>query len=370
MLIYRFASLAFAVVTLFAQPVTAQSRCSNPSVRREWRSLTSDERAEWITAVKVSPSEYASRVTDTSLPSVSTRYPTTLLWCRPSTQPTPQFHPSTPVVHISTVRSYPIFSQVLLASYRNRLGLCPHGPQSRCKSLLDPPVSRTIIQYKPRSTPLASSCPGIVHMSRTSKVLFGRNADTPALSRTGTGHSVGSRHVDSTSLIFMTDVSNFQNSTFWDPDTTSGVGGWGDPNDDDQITDGAFADGFTVSYPLPHGLRRRYKATKSNDPDVLLTSVFTPESQAAMVNGFQGDFIGFQVQLESGSHAAVHESVGGYVNLPNVLPLRPLTDPTQRPFWSLSVDRSCRLYGRPQVGPQWCVPDWCAYPIYTILTSQ
>ena len=36
-------------------------------------------------------------------------------------------------------------------------------------------------------------------------------------------------------------------------DTTSGVGGWGDPNDDDQITDGAFTDGFIVSYDrIPH----------------------------------------------------------------------------------------------------------------------
>ena len=109
MFIYRFASLAFAAVILFAQSVTARPRCSHPSVRHEWRSLTLHERAEWIAAVKVNPSEHASRIADTSLPSVLTHYPTTLLWCRPSTQPTPQFRPSTPAVHISTVRLYPVF---------------------------------------------------------------------------------------------------------------------------------------------------------------------------------------------------------------------------------------------------------------------
>jgi len=146
-----------------------------------------------------------------------------------------------------------------------------------------------------------------------------------------------------------------------------GVGGWGDPNDDNQITDGAFVD-FIVSYPLPHRLRRRYTPNNPNNPDELLANAFTPESQAAMVNGFQGDFIGFQVRLKSGSHAAVHETVGGCFNPPNALQLRLLTDPTQRPLWKLSVDRSGRLHRRPQVGPQWWVPDWCAYPLYTILT--
>jgi len=181
--------------------------------------------------------------------------------------------------------------------------------------------------------------------------------DTPALNRIGTGHSVWSLHVTSTSLIFMADASNFHNSTFWDPDTTSGVGGWGDPNDDDQITDGAFADGFHISYPSPHRLRRRYTPTAPDNPDELFTDEFTPESQVAMVNGFEGDFIGFQARLEPGSHAAIHYIVGGCVNLPNALQLRQLTDPTQRPAWRLSVHRSCRLHRRPQVVSQRWVLD-------------
>jgi len=190
MSIYRFARLALAAATLFGQSVTARGRCFNPSVRHEWRSLTSHERAEWITAVKVNPPEHASRTTDTFLPSAFTHYLTTLPWCRRLTQPTPRFHPSTPAVHISTVGLCCIFSQILLISYRIRLGLRPYGSQSRCKSLLDPPTPRTIIRHEPRYTTLASSYPGIAHMSRTSKPPFRRNADTRAPTRTGTGHLV------------------------------------------------------------------------------------------------------------------------------------------------------------------------------------
>ena len=76
-------------VASVGQPATALERYSDPSVRREWRSLTLHECAEWITAVKVNHPEHASRIADNSLPSVFTRYLTTLLWCQPSTQPTP-----------------------------------------------------------------------------------------------------------------------------------------------------------------------------------------------------------------------------------------------------------------------------------------
>ena len=110
----------------------------------------------------------------------------------------------------------------------------------------------------------------------------------------------------------MTDSSNFQNSTFWDPAADSGIGGWGDPNDDYQITDGGFAN-FTVSYPVPHRIRRQY--TPISGAGVSLAPLFTPESQSAMVAGTVGSFIGFQAAIEPGSHAAVHQIVGGCVNL-------------------------------------------------------
>lgn len=41
-----------SVPLLFGLPQTT-AKCLNPSVRREWRSFTNNEKAEWITAVKV-----------------------------------------------------------------------------------------------------------------------------------------------------------------------------------------------------------------------------------------------------------------------------------------------------------------------------
>ena len=137
------------------------------------------------------------------------------------------------------------------------------------------------------------------------------------------------------------DNSNFENSTFWDPDASSGVGGWGDPNDDHQITSGGFANGFIVSYPAPHKPRRQYTPMDTDNPGVLLAAAFTPESQVAAVNGFAGSFVGFQARIELGSHRSVHRITGGCVNLLNALGFRPLTNPTQRSFWDLSIKRSC-----------------------------
>ena len=71
MLVYRLAKVALVAATLLGQSVTAKSHCSNPSVRREWRSLAPHERAEWMTAVKVKhPPGQFSRLTNTFVPSV------------------------------------------------------------------------------------------------------------------------------------------------------------------------------------------------------------------------------------------------------------------------------------------------------------
>ena len=144
----------------------------------------------------------------------------------------------------------------------------------------------------------------------------------------------------------MIDASNFEGSAFWDPNTTSGVGGWGDPDNDYQITDGALADLYHA-YPVPHRIRRNYTANFPNSPDEPLTEEFTPESQEAIVNGFEGDFIGFQAQIESGSHGAIHFGVNACVGLPYALWFCPLTDITQRSFRGMPRKRSCRLYTRP-----------------------
>lgn len=61
--------LALGAVILLAQSVVANDSppCSNPSVRREWRSLPPEERAEWMAAVKVAhPHASPMHITDTS----------------------------------------------------------------------------------------------------------------------------------------------------------------------------------------------------------------------------------------------------------------------------------------------------------------
>jgi len=53
MLVYQLAKLVLAAATLLGTSVVGQAGCVNPSVRREWRSMPPQERAEWINAVKV-----------------------------------------------------------------------------------------------------------------------------------------------------------------------------------------------------------------------------------------------------------------------------------------------------------------------------
>jgi len=67
MLVSRFVKLAFAAATLLGQHISANPRCK-PSVRREWRSLTPGERAEWIDAVKVKHVQLVVVLTELTLP--------------------------------------------------------------------------------------------------------------------------------------------------------------------------------------------------------------------------------------------------------------------------------------------------------------
>ena len=99
----------------------------------------------------------------------------------------------------------------------------------------------------------------------------------------------------------------FGSASIFNDSPTSGLGGWGNPNDDYQITTGAFAQNFQVVYPVPHRIRRNYTA-RSNNPDPFgdgtppapeaLWNYFTPASQDALIHGYVGDFEKFQTQLE------------------------------------------------------------------------
>ena len=98
----------------------------------------------------------------------------------------------------------------------------------------------------------------------------------------------------------------------FDGDEESGLGCWGDPNDDIQITTGGFKDLVRV-YPSPHRIRRNYTLQAlanipnpfPNDPlapsidtSVLVNGSFARTNYDFSLNGFVGDFRGFQAYLE------------------------------------------------------------------------
>jgi hypothetical protein len=101
--------------------------------------------------------------------------------------------------------------------------------------------------------------PGTAGMYTSSKSHSRKSADIRARHHIGIGLSV--IHIflaqvyDSDGQI---DAPDFYNSPFWkDSDPESGLGGWGDPNADYSVPDGAFHT-LPLSYPLPHVLRRNF----------------------------------------------------------------------------------------------------------------
>ena len=64
------------------------------------------------------------------------------------------------------------------------------------------------------------------------------------------------------------------NSAFFDG-SPSGVGGWGDPTDDFQITTGGFKD-VIAAYPSPHRIRRNCTVEPFSVPDTVPMSPVDP----------------------------------------------------------------------------------------------
>ncbi|KAG9083148.1 hypothetical protein FRC06_004681 [Ceratobasidium sp. 370] len=114
------------------------------------------------------------------------------------------------------------------------------------------------------------------------------------------------------------DTASFNTSAMWDPDPTSGLGTFGDPNNDYYVKNGGFAN-LTVAYPIPRPIRRQYT------PYPYLAWWWVPRPQEAAVatigtsfvdaaiNGFDGNFIGFQNATEKAQafHANIHMIMGG-----------------------------------------------------------
>jgi len=105
------------------------------------------------------------------------------------------------------------------------------------------------------------------------------------------------------------------------------LGGWGDPKDDVQITTGGFKDAIRV-YPSPHRIRRNFTLQPLGsipnpfpkdplappiDPTILINGSFTRANYDFLLNGFLGDFRGFQAYFEGprGTHGGPHLIMGG-----------------------------------------------------------
>ncbi|TFK70685.1 Di-copper centre-containing protein [Pluteus cervinus] len=122
------------------------------------------------------------------------------------------------------------------------------------------------------------------------------------------------------------DAADFEHATIWDGDSSSGVGTWGDPNQDYQIVDGAWglnqAQPFYINYPIHHAIRRQFTLQPYenfhygyliSDPTLNANETFTQARVDEAVTSHDGDFQGFQTDFQNyqGPHAGVHLITGG-----------------------------------------------------------
>ena len=84
----------------------------------------------------------------------------------------------------------------------------------------------------------------------------------------------------------------------------SGLGGWGDPNDDFAVVDGGLS-GMHVSYPSPHVIRRNFTLRPFDfpipwfsDTSKMANTSITADGVDRIINNYVGDFKAFQVAWE------------------------------------------------------------------------
>ena len=102
------------------------------------------------------------------------------------------------------------------------------------------------------------------------------------------------------------DAPHFFESSFWDSNAESGLGGWGDANADFSVPDGGFS-ALHLSYPSPHTLRRNFTLRPfENFPPAFFpqphkeanSSFLAPEIERLLETS-TGDYKGFQKAFES-----------------------------------------------------------------------
>ncbi|KAH7870975.1 Di-copper centre-containing protein [Lentinula edodes] len=241
--------------------VSNDAQCTNPTVRREWRTLSRDERAAWISAVKC-------------------------------------------------------------------LAANPHNPD------LIATVNSSISQIPAMNTS-ASFWDDISYMHMDLNVKIHQTGMFLPFHRWFV-HSVEQAMIDKCGFSggfpywnWTIDAPDFYTSSWWqDSDPESGIGGWGDPDKDYEVQDGAFA-GFPLAYPSYHPLRHQYTAQpfaafaassptiaqffNSTMLETYANSTFHTDQIAAIIAGNPGDYVGFQQSLDNwiGAHGSVHAITGG-----------------------------------------------------------
>jgi len=124
------------------------------------------------------------------------------------------------------------------------------------------------------------------------------------------------------------DAHDVFNSAFFD-NSSHGVGGWGDPNNDFQITTGGFKDAIRA-YPNPHHIRRNFSVLPFTNPNtaspfaadptapppptnLMINTTMTKANVDYIVSNYTGDYIDFQAYFESlnGTHIGAHLILGG-----------------------------------------------------------
>ena len=118
------------------------------------------------------------------------------------------------------------------------------------------------------------------------------------------------------------DAADLYHSTIWSDSAYDGLGSWGDPQNDFQISTGGFKD-IQVAYPVPHHIRRNFTLQPFArglvipghpvDPLLLINTTFTQAVVDATVDSFTGDYVGLQTHLEGVPypHPGPHFIMGG-----------------------------------------------------------
>lgn len=120
------------------------------------------------------------------------------------------------------------------------------------------------------------------------------------------------------------DAPSFYNATIFSDSPCDGLGSWGDPDNDHQISTGAFKD-LTLAYPVPHNIRRNYTPQPfltgaaspppgvHVNPDLVISTTFTKKNVDFILGSFGGDYVAFQTYTENvgGPHPGPHFLLGG-----------------------------------------------------------